>query len=78
MENIDPFSAPPLVEWENCVTHEEITSSLTHYVQIYNNTPRWRFIRRLMLFQIVVTLDGIDSFIHQKQKDTGDMYGKKH
>jgi len=43
MEDIDPFAQPPLVEWENCLTIDELQTILEKFTKIRNGLPWWRY-----------------------------------
>jgi hypothetical protein len=74
MSDINPFEVPPLIEYENCITHDEIVATIQEYVKYYNEIPKWKFIQRKKISLAIAVLESMDYHIHKKQ----DMYGGKH
>jgi hypothetical protein len=71
MSNIDPFGVPPLVEYENCITHDEIVATITEYVKVRNSVPKWKWLLRWKLNLAIAVLSSVDYHIHKKQEAYG-------
>lgn len=71
MADINPFEVPPLIEWENCITHDELIATIKAYAQVYQNTPKWKWIQRRNIRVALSVLESMDWHIHQKQEMQG-------
>jgi len=71
MSDINPFEVPPLVEYENCITHDEIVATLNTYIKAYQSIPKWRWITRHNLNITIAVLNSVDYHIHKKQETYG-------
>lgn len=63
MSDIDPFKQPPLVEWDNCVTHEELHWIRCEFLDYYATIPKWRFIKRIKFMAVINALAGVCGWI---------------
>ena len=66
MSDIDPFEQPPLVEWENCITHDEIEYMLERYGEAYSLIRWWQIKKKIEAKAILSALVGIDLYLHSK------------
>jgi hypothetical protein len=71
MVDIDPFEVPPLIEWENCITHDELVKFISEYVKYYSRTPKWKWIERWKISMLLALLNVLDYSIHKKQQQIG-------
>lgn len=67
MNNMDPFEVPPLVEWENCITHDEIVNTIKVYSELLQKCSKWRCITRWKIRMSLSVLESLDLHIHIKQ-----------
>jgi hypothetical protein len=64
MSDINPFSQPPLVEWENCVTHFELHEASCVLKDIEQKLPWWKAFEKYKLRLSVGVVESIIQWIH--------------
>lgn len=66
MSEVNPFEQPPLCEWENCITHDELEYLLERYGEAYSLIKWWQIKKKIEAKAILGALVGLDAYVHQK------------
>jgi hypothetical protein len=64
MNDIDPFKVPPLVEWENCITKNELFTVIRNLQTVDKKTSWIHLIPRLKLKWTITVLVAIIDWIN--------------
>lgn len=66
MSEVNPFAQPPLVEWENCLTHDELEYMLERYVEALKLLKWYQILKKIRAKAMFMALLYVDEYIHQK------------
>jgi hypothetical protein len=77
MSEVNPFESTPLVEWENCVTRDELCILYSQVAKRYDQLKWYNWITKLSIASMLLTLEALYYWLLSQKQDDIHFGGKR-